>query len=307
MSLLMIPVVIALALKLGVLRVAHKTKEKSESLFSFVAAFTLLNACELMLFLNFDNDGSSEWLMRCYYSLSVFVLAFGISYAFEVSSGETNRSGRQRTLLWVPPALITAFVFFSDIIIAGANPTTTASTAALGEHYWIFQVYSFASIVAIASLLWRGYRNGESERRKIQCMCIMIAFTPLLMTAAAILTLMGMGIDVNALSILPIASSLFLLIVIYGERYHYMTDLSRLLPYSAERIMVNEMLEVACKYASEDFTHKETMDELNKLVIVFKQNKYKGNIMQTAKSMDVSRSTLYSMLKRYDIPNKRNS
>jgi beta-lactamase superfamily II metal-dependent hydrolase len=129
----------------------------------------------------------------------------------------------------------------------------------------------------------------------------LLAVLPLLVVAISVVVLMSMGIKINAAGIVPVLTTLFLLITIRGEANHKLTDVRRHIPFSLERKTSAQIMDIFSRYAQDEVNYRDGMAEIEKLLVTHKHSKNKGNVSVTAASMDIPRSSLYSIFRRLDI------
>ncbi|NKB78130.1 MAG: hypothetical protein GKR96_14135 [Gammaproteobacteria bacterium] len=110
-----------------------------------------------------------------------------------------------------------------------------------------------------------------------------------------------MGKHVNAMIVLPLATTAFILISLKGKSTHQLTDLRRYLPFSLEKKASKEIKKVINLYAQEEHPHASSMTEIERILVQYKHAKSGNNPSKTAKSMDIPRATLYSKFRKLNI------
>ena len=299
MSLYMFPAIVGLILKVYILLIARKHTQKSDTFFGLILMFSAQNLCEIFLFLHFYSFTNADYIMRAYYCSTFWVIAYMSCYALEVS--KVNIAEYFKKSVFAFTVIVSGLIFFSDLIVAGYKPIEYAVTALKGANYWVFQFSVILAISFTALILVIGYIKSKSHTVQIQCAYTLSALLPLLVAGLLIVSLMAMGFKVNAMTLLPIASTLFLLITLISETKHNVTDIRRFIPGSIENKIHNEVLSIFPKFSAEEINYKEALTELEKLLVSYKYQKTGGNVSETAKSMDMPRPTLYSIFKRLDI------
>ena len=112
---------------------------------------------------------------------------------------------------------------------------------------------------------------------------------------------MWAGVKINALIILPITTTIFVIFTLKTEAKHKLTDIRRHIPFSVERKASTMLQEIIGKYAREEISHPEFLEEVERLSIKYKYQKSGRTILQTARAMKIPRSTLYSKARRLGI------
>jgi len=109
----------------------------------------------------------------------------------------------------------------------------------------------------------------------------------------------------TAAGILPIATTIFLVIVLKTESKHELSDIRRLLPLSLERQTANSflnLLDLYVKNGNKENVYKDLQRGIETEIVSYSLKKCNNNIADTAKMMGIrNRSTLYAMIKRLDI------
>ena len=60
-------------------------------------------------------------------------------------------------------------------------------------------------------------------------------------------------------------------------------------------------MDIFSRYAQDEVNYRDGMAEIEKLLVLHKHSKSEGNVSQTAASMDIPRSSLYSIFRRLEI------
>lgn len=301
MDWIMLPAMIGLALKLAILVFASRGATKSKNFSAMVAVFAMQNVCELLILFQFHDGAASDWIMRSYYLTTVALTAVTCLYAGTVATSDSENRVPLFNVIIGYSVLVSALCLFTDQIVAGSRPLEYANTAIRGQQYWLFQVMGLSSVVYTLWVLVKGYLNANTHRVQVQCAYTLLAITPLLLCTIGVIALMAMGIKINALAVTPIATVLFLLITLKSENTHRLTDIRPYLPNSLERRAATQMTKALAQYSSEEISHKEWIDQMEKIGVQYKQKKCGSNMSQVAKSMGMKRTTLYSVLKRHNL------
>jgi len=295
----MLPAIVGILVKLYLLLSTSRRAWISKSLIGLVWVMALHNLSELLLFNSFVRHLNADYLMRAYYVCTICIS----TYAFAYAAGEKFIINRllSGTVACAAFTLILV-VMVSDHIIVGTTALTYTITAIKGEAYWLFQ--SFALIVALSTLyrLIVNYFDSKSAKEQIRNFYALASMIPLIFTVVLIVSLMSFGVQVNATFVFPIATTLFLLILVKGK---YSQDLNKdprsLIPFSAEAELDSSMKNSKLQYCLGEIDHKEFIASLEKSVIIYNLSKHGGNISKTAEAMRIKRTTLYGKFKAFEI------
>lgn len=300
MTLYILPAAIALLIKLFVLGASHQNRKTSTVFFTMVLLFACHNIAEVLGFFNYLNGVGHDQVIRWYYLMTVASLTAIVAYARHVSDMEKTSKLLMSGIMGIS-VILCAFLMFSDLVVAGSKPIGYTLTAVEGNYYWLFKLFSLISYIVVAWFLVTGYRRSESHKTQIQCGYTLLAFSPLFVMSMVIIALMSNGVEVNASALLPLATAGFLLITLMSERKHGLTDVRQYVPFSLERITSRKILNIFSSYAKDEMNYRDSMAELEKLMVIHKHEKHDGNVSSTAVSMDIPRSSLYSIFRRLEI------
>ncbi|NNC99048.1 MAG: hypothetical protein HKN85_02585 [Gammaproteobacteria bacterium] len=298
MSYFIIPALIALALKLYILLVVHHSRA-SRLFYGMILIFALHNLCEVTAYIQFANGTISEFLLRAYYAITFCLLSYMCLYSIEVSKLEKLKSLMLPLCGWTIVASTMAFA--TDYLVSGIEPIGYSATAVKGSLYWIFSVTTLGSLIFVVVTLMYGYRHAATSRVQIQCLYTLFAMLPLVLVGFAIIPLMNMGYKINAAGVLPICTTLFLIITLKSESKHRFTDIRRFLPFSPERRTALEVQNIISRYSMDEISYKELTKDFEKIVIKHKLEKAGESVSAAARAMQMKRSTLYSMLDRHGL------
>jgi DNA-binding protein Fis len=302
MSLYFMPALASLLFKLFVLLTAARGGKVSLLLLSLIFVFAFHNAIELGGYIQFLNGHSLEAFFRPYYVATIYLLMYMLLHGLAISRLENIYT----TISLVSSAtILSVLVLFTDIIVAGQYSIGYSVAAVKGPYYGLFMVFLLATLFAnIAALLYR-YRSASSPLESIRCLYSLFALSPVILVALLVITLKINGIDFNAAILGPVATALFLVIVIKGESKHKLSDVRRLLPFSPERTVANNLMTLVDGYVHNGHqtdAYKNLHIGIEKEIIFYTLNKCNNNITQTTEMMGLkNRSTLYSMMSRLGI------
>jgi hypothetical protein len=299
-TLFVIPAVVALLIKLVILALSNKSGSTSLVFVTMVLLFACHNIAEILGFIEFSNGEQATMMLRWYYVMSICVFAALLFYARDVSK-MFAKNNRFATLLLPLVAVMCSLFMFTDLLVAGSSSISYVMTAVKGDFYWLYQAFSLGSLVLITWMLLEGYRHSGNHTTEIRCGYTMIALSPMVIGVFLVIALMALGFHINAGGIFPILTTLFLWITLKSESRHGITDIRRHVPFSLERKTSREIMNIFSSYAKDELNYRDSMAELEKLMVIHKHEKHDGNVSSTAVSMDIPRSSLYSIFRRLEI------
>lgn len=303
MSIYILPAGIALAIKLMVLFVVHNRIGQSSIFIAMVLVFAGHNLAEVLGFLEYFNGDRFDHVLRWYYVMTAWSISLMLLYSLEVSQS-SHMSKLSTIAVLGGAATISLVILFSDFIVAGAASLGYIMTAEKGEMYGLFLGYVVLSSVIIGVVLFNGYRFSKKHLTEIQCSYTLLALSPILISGVAIILLMKIGYEINAAAIFPFMTTLFLLITLRSESKHGLTDIRRHIPFSLERRKASEIMDIFSSYAKDQANYRDSMVELERLMVTYKHDKNAGNVSATAATMGIPRSSLYSIFRRLNIEHK---
>jgi hypothetical protein len=233
-----------------------------------------------------------------YYVISIASLLFISWYVASLVSLRDSIHIKVTTPLCL---IIVALVLATDLIVSGSTPLSYILTATRGPLYWIFQLLSIVLLTSILAQLFTAYFKADTHIVEIRIAYTAMALVPLFVTMLLVFILMNLGVLINATVLLPFATTLFLIITLASEYQHKLTDVRRFLPFSDERRTSNEIMEIFSSYARDDANYRDSISEIERLLVLHKLNKADGNASLTAEQMGMPRSSLYSIFNRLKI------
>ena len=304
MNLLLLPALISLLLKLFILWTATKGGRVSIIFLSLIAIFALHNAVELfaLSYMLFYQSSHIEQILRPFYIITVFAIMYITLHALTVS----EIINKTMTVCLITIATITSsLILLSDLVIAGHYSIGYSISAVKGDYYWLFAATAILGISTSVSVLAYGYRNAATQIKSIRCLYSIYALIPIFLVGLTTVMCKLLNIPFNATAIMPIASTLFLFIVIKTESKHKLSEIKRLLPMSLERKTADNFLNMLDEYvqnSNKEDVYKNLQSSIEREIICYSLEKSNNNITHTANMMGLkNRSTLYSMLNRHGI------
>ncbi len=306
MSIFFVPALISLLFKAVILSYVLRGGRVSIIFLSLIVVFAIHNTIEFIGYFYLQNNQMVEILFRLYYVATTYVILYMLLHALSVSKLENKAS--VTALITIATAL-SGLMLFSDQVITGLYSIGYTVSALKGPHYWSFATFILISLCSSFGVLVYGYRTAQSQIDSVRCMHSMLALSPMLLVCAAAIIFKIADININATGLIPIATTLFLIIVVNTESKHKLSDLRRIMPLSAERETTNNLMDLLDNYiqnGNQSNVYKELQEGIEKEIIMYSLKKCDNNITYTAKMMGLkNRSTLYSMINRLDIDLKQ--
>jgi len=302
MELAYIPGITALMVKVCILYYAYKAKH-SFAFTALLAVFALHNSAEVMSIVQFNmHFESANFVARAYYAVSMWALVFMLNYA-NFTVHRRSLSVPIITGLFIYASIFSALLFFTDGIVNGSVATGITIAATRGEIYPLFQASVLIGMGAFLSVLINGLVTAKDADTEIRCWYSLLSLSPIVLLAVGIVLLQLVGINFTATLLMPVFSTVFLLVPLYYESVHRITDIRLYLPFSVERGVAANVLDVCSDFSSNKISFKEAHDQLEKELVLYSLRKNNFNVSKSAESMDLNRTTLYSILKRHGISN----
>lgn len=306
MSIYILPAAFALCIKLLILFIAKPDSRQAKVFVAMVGVFALQNLCEVLAYLQFFEGHTAEWLLRAYYANNMWMLALMTVYALTIS-----KAGNQLMMSKIAMAAagITTLLFcMTDLMITGSQSITYALTAMRGSYYFVFQGTIVIWSTVIVGTLFFGSRQLSAEAEKAQCIRVLVAMAPVLGVAVLVVALMVVGVPLNAAGLLPIATTVFLVITFNSEQSSMWRDIRLSVPNTEENNTAKEILAEFSDYSLGHLNHKQATANIERLLVKYKQAKVgNSNTTQLAKAMGVPRPSIYHIRKRLGIHEKEGS
>ncbi|MBX2847433.1 MAG: hypothetical protein KTR16_03880 [Acidiferrobacterales bacterium] len=302
MSVYFLPALLALLFKLFVMAFVLKGGRVSKLFLTLVVVFAIHNAIEVMGYFDVQNGNAVTVFFRLYYVATVYVLLYILLHGLSVSKLENNAL----TAVLISAATGLSFLMlFSNLIVAGQYSIGYTMTANKGPLYWLFALFLFATLIGNFIALFIGYSRAKSQIDSVRCVHSFFALTPVVLTFMAAIVFKMADININATGLVPIATAMFLAIMLKTESKHKLSDLRRVMPLSPERQTTQAMMDLLDEYIQnghKENVYKDLQAGIEREIIKYSLNHCEGNVSETAKMMGLkNRSTLYSMVNRLDV------
>ena len=261
-----------------------------------LALLLLMNLIEVITYGNLYRN--YEALIRAYYfaataSASVFLLMS--EKLNRVSLFPRKKLGYVVVTLTV---LLELAILFSDGIIAGYTRTSFTILREPGSYYWVFQLYSLATLTLAPWLIYRSIGQAGNPLEKRRHIVILFAFIPICLMSIGVILAMQGGLNMNLSIYLPIGTLFFFVIYLFTENKHNLFRLLVFIPFSRERAAYLELNErvigyIARAQTNEVISLRELMHDIEKSIIADVLEIKDGNHSLAAEMLSVSLSTVY--------------
>lgn len=304
MSFLILPSSLALVIKIIALRFAYTSNFSTvfKCMLLFLALQNLIEAIGFIGAFAMIQEQAS-WYIRSYYFATLLMCAFLCLHVSDVSNFKHRSALRILLVIALTPLLL--LLLLTDQIVSGVVPAAYALKSIHGPWFALSIIYFSATISFMVWRLILGYRQADSNDNQIRCLFTLVAVAPLLVVYPLVIGLQYLNYPISSFLITPTASTLFVVAIIYAELHPEITDIRIHLPFSAERRVSKTLFRLCSRYSKQHISYKDAQTEFEKALVTYSLLKNDFNVLQTAKIMNIDRSTLYSICKRLDITLER--
>ena len=297
------PTVVCLLIKIIVLCLSINNKKVSRAFIGMICVITAHNLIEVLAFLQYVliNDASVMLLFKMYYVALLIMLA-SICY-YILSAIEIQILKKVSILIFVLAFLIAILIIFSEHIVVDYREIGYSITAIKGNYYWVFQMYTLFTLATIMITMVSGCFFSRKPKSRVLSLYGLLSVIPIVVVGILVILFMEMGYKINAMGVLPVATAFFVLVTLKVELQHEITDIRLFIPYSLERKTLNEIQKIVAQFSMDEKDYKQMLTEIEKVCVLYKHKKMGENISKTAESLNIPRTTLYSMFRRLGICN----
>ncbi len=282
---------IGMLTKLWAFSIVRKHWEKKPLYYLVLSLVCVLLVQSLIEFysylpLVYDHPSSQSRTMTGYYIciiLFITILPFIALYL-------TRRAiSKQWTIAFVFYNFCIIFILlFTDLIIAGTTNIGFTYTANKGMLYPFFLAPIFLSLGFTVYTLQRKHSKSDGFI-SIRATNILLSCLPFVIFSILVIVAMQIGMKVNALGILPICFSLFIIGVVDNVCNKQIVDYSYWIPFSKKRREINKLIKPFIEIQS-DGLDPELKKEYNKLITQHALELFDGNQTKAAEWLKVSQS-----------------
>lgn len=123
----------------------------------------------------------------------------------------------------------------TNLMVTGVQSISYSVTRIPGNLYFIVQLYAAGLILSTIYCLVSGAKTAEDSCDKKRARVVLFSTAPFLFIFLALVTLMAVGVKVNASVIVPLATTYMLLVLILTEQKENLFSLLLRIPYTNER------------------------------------------------------------------------
>ncbi|WP_353410468.1 helix-turn-helix domain-containing protein [Arenicella sp. 4NH20-0111] len=298
MILLMLPALIALILKFAVMYWVDAGKQPPAFMALFVSLM-LLNLCEVLAYIQFSSNLTAFWLVKAYYVICLFCIAFSCIYVMSVTQESVNSFVRHGFTAF---AVVLSFILlFTDLMIIGTESIGYSLTAIHGPFYPLLRVVFLVQTGFVILILLQSVFRTSSSEQKVAAVYTLIAFSPMVVTTIGVNLAQIYGFKLSNSMLMPFATTLFLFLVCYLEPKAKLTRLRMYLPNSLERKLSNQIFDLATEFAVDGKPINDVKKELERTLLLYSLEKNDNVISHTADSIGLNRTSLYTAMKRLEI------
>jgi len=304
MSIALTIALISLLFKLFVLTHVIKGGKVSLLFLSLIVVFATHNAIEALTHIQYSENHTWAAILtfKLYCVATIYLMLYILLHGLSTSKLENSYTTASLTLI---ASVLSALILFTNNIVTGQFTITYPITATKAPSYWLFSTFIISILsISLFSLIY-GYRSAKSRLDATRCKYSLFALTPILIIFSLTITLKIIDAKINAAWLVPIATTLFLIIILKTESKHKLSDIRHLLPLSLERQTANNFLLLLDHYVKnngKDNAYKELQHGIEREIISYSLKKCNNNVAHTANMMGIrNRSTLYAMINRLEI------
>lgn len=302
--LFIVPAVFCLLIKLYLVRASLKNPHTKQNLFLLLLVFFVFNnVAELLMRGVFFAGYSPKFWFKIYYVSIISSLTVLLIYSINVSR-VLNHIKAVKYLLVITCISLSCVILYTDQMVEGFTIISQLPNAIRGSSFWLFRLASNLLMLSTLAVLSLGYKQSNNHQQQNRCLYLLIAVLPLMITGLVLMFLISRGYANSGLLLIPVAGTFFSYVLLKTESRHQLIDLRKHIPFSKERIASESIQTILSRYSMEDLSHKEAMNDIERVLVNYKNQKTNNNISHAAKSMNIPRSTLYAILKRLDMHTK---
>lgn len=295
-SIYMLPSIAALALKLTIFWFGrHSLASASAWLWLFFLGLFGMNLIELIGFFYIKKPLEGVVWLSIYYICAELAFLSLLALALENAKKLTKTLKSIIILFFI---LGTIPLLIPDAALTGAKSIGYSVTRVAGPYYFVVQlciIFPMLSAIII-SINFSQKKFSYSIRRKSQI--LLVACTPIFVSALLIMLIMQMNIAINASVILSLMINVSLLILIYTEHKERMYRFMTIIPKTREYLFIKNLSQLITDPtigldAGRNLIEREMIKEA--LILV------DGNKLKAAQMLGVSRQTLHRRLEKIDL------
>lgn len=306
MSTYALPALLALLSKLWVYIFVRNSSVTSSEFLWLLCFFGINNLSEFLIITQLFDDALTDSLLRIYYVSAIFCLAYMCLFARALTGGSGRHNILNYALLSIA-TIISGLVYFTDAIIEGFVSIGYTVTRIQGDFYTIIPIVALCGFTLIVVTILRTYLTTVEMRVQLKCFYAGFSLLPLIIMTCFVLVMMQLGFGFTGAVLMPLVTTLFLLLIILTQKHTDIINIQHRLPFSYQRKKERELLHVYRSHIKGEIGLNETKDEFDKILIRGALEDNNNNVTWAAKKLGIQRSTLYSILNRLGMSRTKNT
>jgi len=299
MSLLLLPSLTALGIKLWIFLVSRGALFKNNPLLAFfLCALFALNLSELLILLNVRTADHALPLMMAYYVAAIYSAAALLMLALSLI-----QPGRYLNLgIMIVASGVAVLTLIPGVFLQGAESIGYSLIRVPGEHFWVLQSFLFVTLFAAVGAMFHGALKSKDRLARKRSIALLLSAAPLALVAIVIVFAMSAGYLLNATVILSFVTTITLGILIYTEsRYRLFLFLSYVPNTRENKIrkaianLVRESVE-ALFNSGGALDMKAMSDKFDRALIELAIEATNGNKTHAAEVLQIGKATLHRKL-----------
>jgi len=267
---------------------------------SFIGMLSLMNLCEILLYISYEHSFAMDSLIRSYYIFCVICPCFG--YWFVMGNSTVRWQSRSCFLLFISAAVIGCALVFSDTLVLGYREGSYPITAIKGPYFNNLLLFCLISVIGGAITALYNYKVAESESHKAFFFYNIVGLSVLILTSLVVTFMMALGLNGNGSMFLPIATTICTVITYYGRSPELLvSDKRHFNPLMREHRLNNELQLLQSDMTLNGLSLRDAVKRFEKTYIDYRIDKTivndKTNKSEAARQLNVQRKTLYSKMK----------
>lgn len=262
----------------------------------FLVVSTIHTLTEFMNFtlihLGRDDFLGIDWARIALNSYYVALLAAMTMMPFVVATIINKKLSRYLTV--TAAAMLVAISYFitqTDLIIKGYESILFSYTRVAGDYYWAFQVYALTVCALNVWMMYSVYRHTDRELTRVKCANMLFGFIWVFVVAALVIISMNLGFEVNAVGVLPLAMSIYIVFMFIDIKDNRVYDIRTKLPWTEQYRLLQEVIGPYQYKTDEPIDAKELTKKYNHGLVDIARSMFSTPAKQ-AKWLGVSRTTV---------------
>ena len=295
-----LPALVAIVIKVAMVWWSRRLLLETWPFFAFLACLAAHNLFEIGFYIDPSPELKTA-MMYGYYVASVFALGFGL--VFGVALWRAHLAVKAAALAAGSAGLIGALVVGTDFVVAGFEPLNFSYTRIPGPGYIVFPIYALVCLGGMTGAIILSIRGASNNYVKARNSLILAGFVPFVLVVGMVPVLMTMGFAVNAAMVVPVTTTIFLLVILYALSHDAIFDIRSLI-IGTEQFHRLKRLVAHVAYVHRSPESSTPNDLLNDLELEIYRQALKatgGNKTHAAQRLGVHPNTLRYRLKKLDI------